>query len=200
MPKAVLQAIPDPGYTDQPKTFVTESAMRSHGWLRVRAGWFIQADHAITAQQRAAARDLAARSGLTFEARNDKRGLYVTRLVATAAGMLLAFGILAMTIGLIRGEASRDLQTLTATGATGAARRTLTAATAAALALLGSLLGLLGAYIGLLGGYQDKLKPLVPVPIGYLAVIVVGLPIVAGGVAWLVGGREPEVLARRALE
>ena len=71
---------------------------------------------------------------------------------------------------------------------------------AAALALLGSLLGLMGAYIGLLGGYQDKLKPLVPVPIGYLAVVVVGLPIVAGVVAWLVGGREPEVLARRTLE
>ena len=199
MPAAVLQAIPDPGYADQPKTFVTESAMHSHGWLRVRAGWFIQADHAITGQQRAEARDLAARSGLTLEARDQKRGLYVTRLVATAAGMLLALGILAMTIGLIRGEAGRDLQTLTATGATSSARRTLTAATAAALALLGSLLGLVGAYIGLIGGYQDNLKPLAPVPIGYLAVVVFGLPIVAGAVAWLVGGREPPVLARRAL-
>ena len=200
MKSAVLQAVPDPGYADQPKNFVTESAMRSHGWLSVRAGWFIQTDHAVTSQQRSAARDLAAKSGLTLETRDNKRGLYVTRLVATAAGMLLALGILAMTIGLLRGEAGRDLQTLTATGATGTARRTLTAATAAALALLGSLLGLMGAYIGLLGGYQDKLKPLVPVPIGYLAVVVVGLPIVAGVVAWLVGGREPEVLARRTLE
>lgn len=105
-----------------------------------------------------------------------------------------------MTIGLIRGEAGRDLQTLTATGTTSSARRTLTAATAAALALLGSLVGLLGAYIGLIGGYQDNLKPLVPVPIGYLAVVVLGLPIVAGAVAWLVGGREPRFLARRTLE
>ena len=200
MPAAAVQTIRDPGYTDQPKTFLTESALRGHGWVRVCAGWFIEADHAITSQQRADARDLAARSGLTVVARNTKRGLYVTRLIATAAGMLLALGILAMTIGLIRGEAGRDLQTLTATGATSSARRMLTAATAAALALLGSLLGLVGAYIGLIGGYQDNLKPLAPVPIGYLAVVVFGLPIVAGAVAWLVGGREPPVLARRALE
>ena len=200
MPTAVLQHVRDPGYADQPKNFLTEAAMRSHGWLQVRAGWLIQADHAITSQQRADARDLAARSGLTVVARNQQRGLYVTRLVATAAGMLLALGILAMTVGLIRGEAARDLQTLTATGATSSARRMLSAATASALALLGAILGLVGAYIGLIGGYQDDLGPLAPIPISNLAIVVVGLPLVAGAVAWLVGGREPPVLARQALD
>jgi putative ABC transport system permease protein len=200
LPAPVIQTIHDPGYSDQPKSFITESALRSHGWVRVRAGWLIETDHAITSQQRADARDLAAHSGLTVVARNQQRGLYITRLVATAAGMLLALGILAMTIGLIRGEASRDLQTLTATGATSTTRRMLTAATAAALALLGAILGLAGAYVGLLGGYQDKLSPLVPIPITYLAVVVLGLPIVAGAVAWLVGGREPAALTRRALD
>ena len=200
MPAAVVELVHDSGYADQPKNFVTESAMRTHGWSRVRAGWFIEADHAISSQQRAAARDLAARSGLTVVARNQQRGLYVTRLVATAAGMLLALGILGMTIGLIRGEAARDLQTLTATGATSSTRRTLTAATAGALALLGAIVGLAGAYIGLIGGYQDHLGPLASIPVLYLAVVVIGLPIMAGAVAWLLGGREPPTLARQTLD
>jgi DNA-binding PadR family transcriptional regulator len=46
------------------------------------------------------------------------------------AVMLLALGILAMTVGLIRGEAAGDLRTLTATGATGTTRRNLAAVTA----------------------------------------------------------------------
>ncbi len=198
MPAAVVRTIDDPGFTDQPKTLLTESALQSHGWVRARAGWFIETDHAITAAQRAQARDLAVRSGLTIETRDPKRGLFVTRLVATTAGMLLALAILAMTIGLIRGEASRDLQTLTATGATSSVRRTLTAATAAALALLGALLGLLGAYIGLVAGYQDHLSPLVPIPLGNLLIVLIGLPAVAAAAAWLLGGREPPVIARRA--
>jgi putative ABC transport system permease protein len=114
--------------------------------------------------------------------------------------MLLALAILAMTIGLIRAEAARDLQTLTAAGATSSARRTLAAATAGALALLGAVLGLLGAYVGLIAGYQDDLSPLAPIPILNLSVVIVGLPIVAAVVAWLLGGREPSAIARQALD
>jgi putative ABC transport system permease protein len=59
--------------------------------------------------------------------------------IATAAGAILALAILAMTVGLIRSESAGDLRTLTATGATPSIRRTLTAATAGTLALLGAL-------------------------------------------------------------
>ena len=52
-----------------------------------------------------------------------------------------------MSVGLIRSETASDLRTLTATGASGSTRRTLTAATAGALALLGALLGTAAAYI-----------------------------------------------------
>ena len=55
--------------------------------------------------------------------------------------MLVALGVLAMTVGLIRSETAGDLRTLTATGASSATRRTLNAATAGALALLGGILG-----------------------------------------------------------
>ena len=70
--------------------------------------------------------------------------------LTTAAGALLALAILALTVGLIRGESAGDLRILAATGATSRIRRTLTATTAGALALLGALLGVAGAYVVLL--------------------------------------------------
>jgi putative ABC transport system permease protein len=197
---AVVQAIADPGYSDQPKAFITETAMSSHGWVAVRAGWLIESGHPITSQQRAAAHDLAAQSGIALVTRNQNHDLFLTRLIATAVGMLLALSILAMTIGLIRGEAGRDMQTLTATGASSSARRMITAATAGALALLGALLGLMGAYVALIAGYSDDLSRLTRVPIANLLVVVLGLPVVAATVAWLVGGREPAAIARQALD
>ena len=78
---------------------------------------------------------------MTVEARDHQSELAAISSGATAAGLLLALGVLAMTVGLIRSEAVGDLRTLTASGATGATRRTLTAATGGALALLGALLG-----------------------------------------------------------
>ena len=77
--------------------------------------------------------------------------------ITTAAGALLALGILALTVGLIRSESAGDLRILTATGATSRIRRTLTATTAGALALLGALLGVAGAYVVLLALYYDDL-------------------------------------------
>jgi len=197
---AVAQAIADPGYSDQPKSFITENAMRSHGWVAVRAGWLIESEHPITSEQRAAAHDLAAQSGIALVTRNQNHDLFLTRLIATVVGMLLALSILAMTIGLIRGEAGRDLQTLTATGASSSARRTITAATAGALALLGALLGLMGAYVALIAGYSDDMSGLSHVPIVNLLVVVLGLPVLASAIAWLVGGREPSAIARQALD
>ena len=45
---------------------------------------------------------------------------------ATPFGIVLALGILAMTLGLIRSESAGDLRTLAATGASSWTRRTLT--------------------------------------------------------------------------
>jgi putative ABC transport system permease protein len=71
--------------------------------------------------------------------------------------MLLALAVLAMTVGLIRSETAGDLRTLTATGASSGTRRTLTAATAAALALLGGILGTAGAYLALIAWHWHDL-------------------------------------------
>ena len=112
----------------------------------------------------------------------------------------MALGILALTVGLIRSESAADLRTLTATGATSRIRRTLTATTAGALALLGSLLGVAGAYLVLAATYHDDLGYLSDVPVLYLAFAVVGVPLAATAAGWLLAGREPPAIARTVIE
>jgi len=70
--------------------------------------------------------------------------------------------------------AHRELQTLTATGATSSTRRTLAAATAAGLALLGAALGTASAYIALIAGYLHDLDRLSRVPLLELGIIIIG--------------------------
>jgi putative ABC transport system permease protein len=105
-----------------------------------------------------------------------------------------------MTVGLIRSESAGDLRTLTATGATGRIRRTLTAATAGALALLGAILGVAGAYVVMTAMYHDDLAYLTDVPIVHLALIVVAVPLTAAAAGWLLAGREPPAIARPVIE
>ena len=105
-----------------------------------------------------------------------------------------------MTVGLIRSATAGDLRTLTATGATSGIRRTLTAATAGALALLGALLGTTGAYLALIAGVAGDIGALSPIPVLHLLLIVAGIPLIAVIAGWLLAGREPPTLARQPLE
>jgi putative ABC transport system permease protein len=179
-----------------PDSFVTLNGLRRHGWTQVPAGWLVESSRPLTSDQIAAARDLAAEAGLEVETQRERTSLTTPMAIATAAGALLALAILAMTVGLIRGESAGDLRTLAATGATGRIRRTLTAATAGALALLGALIGVAGAYVVLMATYYDDLGYLSGVPALYLALIVGGVPLTAAAAGWLLAGREPSTVAR----
>ena len=154
----------------------------------------------MTSQQVADARAFAADNGLTIETRRESSSFATIKAIAIAAGALLALAILAMTVGLIRSESAGDLRTLTATGATSRIRRTLTAATAGALALLGALLGLAGAYVALVATYLDDLGYLGRIPGLPLVLIVVGVPLAATAAGWLLAGREPAAIASTAIE
>jgi putative ABC transport system permease protein len=114
--------------------------------------------------------------------------------------MRLALAVQAMTVGIIRAEAARDVRTLAATGATSTIRRTLTASTAGGLAALGALLGTAGAYLALAAGYVGDTSSLTPVPVGNLAMILLGVPVAATFAGWVVAGRERATLARQPLE
>ena len=100
---------------------------------------------------------------------------------------------------LAGGKGSR-LRPLTATGATPGIRRRLTATTAGALALLGTLLGVAGAYLVISATYYDDLGYLSDVPVLYLALAVLGVPLAATAAGWLLAGREPSAIARTAIQ
>jgi putative ABC transport system permease protein len=186
--------------SDLPSSFVTLGGLRRHGWQQVASGWLVESSRPLTSEQIAAARNLAASAGLTIEVQRESSSLAKPIAIATAAGAVLALAILALTVGLIRSESAGDLRTLTATGATNRIRRTLTAATAGALALLGALLGVAGAYLALAATYLDDLGYLSRIPILSLILIVVGVPLVATAAGWLLAGREPPAMARPAIE
>ena len=188
------------GSTSAPPNLVTRAGLRRHGWKQVPAGWLVESGRALTNQQIADARDIASNAGLTIEVQGQGRSQATAKGIATAAGAVLALAILALTVGLIRSESAGDLRTLTATGADSSIRRTLTATTAGALALLGALLGVTGAYVVLLAMYHDDLGHLSDVPLSYLAVAVVGVPLAAAATGWLLGGREPPTIARSVIE
>jgi len=195
-----VQRIQAPSYASQPTSLMTPGGLRRRGWTQIQSGWLVQSGKPLTAAQLAAARDVAARAGLIIEARNSQASLATISAAATAAGALLALGVLAMTVGLIRTEAVGDLRTLTAAGATSTTRRTLTAVTAGALALLGALLGSATAYLALAAGHLSDLGSLRRVPVLYLAIIILGVPVAATLISWTLAGRQPSSIARQMLE
>jgi putative ABC transport system permease protein len=193
-----------PSGTSGPNTVITEHAIHTLGLHTSASGWLIQAPHPPTAVQITDARLTAGAAGMTIETKSSTPSSAEILNYATAFGIALALGILAMTIGLIRSETARDLRTLTATGASSFTRRELTAATAFALALGGAVLGTVAAYVAAVGYAWDNpldgLSGLSSVPARQLLIICVGMPVVAAVVGWLLAGREPSVISRQPLE
>jgi len=188
------------GERNAPASFITLDGLRRRGWKQIPSGWLVESSRPLTSEQIADARQLAADAGLTIEVQREPTSHAELSAIATAAGALLALAILAMTVGLIRSETAGDLRTLTAAGATTRVRRTLTAATAGGLALLGALLGVAGAYVVVVATYLDDLGYLSRIPLLYLALIVVGVPSAAIAAGWLLSGREPPAISRPAIE
>ena len=195
-----LQRVDLPAYGSGPSALLTTHALQRLGLQPEVTGWLVQAPKPLTEAQIDAARRAAAGAGLTIETRDTKQSLKRLGQWVTGAGMLLALGVLAMTVGLIRSETANDLRILTAAGATGAARRKVTGATAAALALAGGVLGTAGAYLALVAWHSSDLGALSHPPVANLVAIVAGLPLIAGVAGWLLAGREPPAIARRPLD
>jgi putative ABC transport system permease protein len=193
-----------PSGTSGPNTVITEHAIHTLGLHTSPSGWLIQAPHPPTAAQITNARLTAGAAGMTIETKSSTPSSAEILNYATAFGIALALGILAMTIGLIRSETAGDLRTLAATGASSFTRRELTAATAFALALGGAVLGTVAAYVAAVGYAWDNpldgLSELSSVPARQLLFILFGMPVVAAVVGWLLAGREPAAMSRQPLE
>jgi putative ABC transport system permease protein len=190
-----------PGVSD-PNLLVTDYAVRALRMRVATVAWLIQGPKPLTGLQINSARRVAAAAGLTIETKNDSPSIAVVRNYATAAGILVALGVLAMTIGLIRSETSGELRILTATGASGRSRRNITAATAGALGLLAAVLGTAIAYLAVIAySWHDLLTGNASLlPRADLLLVLVGLPVAAAAGGWLFAGRQPPAIARQPLE
>ena len=191
-----------PSGTSAPNTVITQDEVQALNLPTQTSGWLIQTAQTPTAAQLRSARLAAVNSGLSLETKNDQPSASEVVNAATGFGIGLALAILAMTIGLIRSETATDLRTLTATGASSRTRRSLTAATAGGLALLGAVLGTVAGYIAVIGFVRDNslnggISALGNVPYTNLLVILVGMPLAATCIGWLLGGREPAAIARQ---
>jgi len=211
LPNPVLKSVPYPKIqtfgnlpadVSDPNLLITASAARQLKLQQDTVAWLIQAPKPLTALQINSARRVAAAADLTIETKNDAPSIAVVRNYATAAGILVALGILAMTIGLIRSETSGELRTLTATGASGRTRRNITAVTAGALGLLGAVLGTAIAYLAVLAySWRDLVAGHASLlPVLDLLLVLVGLPVAATVGGWLFAGRQPSAIAHQPLE
>jgi putative ABC transport system permease protein len=193
-----------PSGTSAPNTVITEQAVRQLGLAPIVSGWLIQAPHPLTASQIKSAQLAAASAGLTVETRSSVPSVNTIIDWATVFGVLLALGVLAMSVGLIRSEAASDLRTLTATGASGRTRRALTAVTAGALGLLGAVLGVAAGYVAVVAYFRSDtleggLSALSAVPVTNLLILLIGMPLLAAAGGWLFAGREPPALGRQPI-
>jgi putative ABC transport system permease protein len=194
-----------PSGTSVPNTVITEHAVHEFSLHPIVGGWMIQAPTVLSAVQISDARSSAAAAGMNVETKNSLPSSSQITDWATFFGMLLALGILAMSVGLIRSETAGDLRILAATGASRSMRRILTATTASALGLLGAILGTAAAYVGVGGWIRTNslnggLGALGAVPVKDLLLLLVGMPLLAALGGWIFAGRQPALISRQPLE
>lgn len=194
-----------PAGTSAPNTVITEYAVHQLGLTTSlsTAGWLIQTPAPLSAAQLSGTRATAASEGMSIETKSSIPTSATIIDWSTLVGILLALGILAMSIGLIRSETAGDLRILVATGASSNTRRSLTAATAGALAFVGALVGTIAAYVAMFGFSRtsalDGISSLTSVPLVNLLTILVVMPLVAAIVAWIAAWREPRGITSQVL-
>jgi len=190
-----------PSGTSAPNTVLTEYAVSKYHMQPQLFGWLIQAAAPLTAAQLRAVQQFGNANEVQVLTATYNPSLHDFTEGATALGIVIALSVLAMSVGLIRSETAPDLRTLTATGASGATRRMITAATAAALGLLGAILGMTGAVIaGMAWTHSGLTATAGGVPPSDILILLIGLPLAAAAGGWLFAGREPPAVARQPIE
>lgn len=194
-----------PTGTSAPNTLITEHAMKELHLQAHTAHWLVQGAQPFSASQIAGAQLAASTAQLSVEPKDDQPTSSAVITWVTIFGIVIALGVLGMSVGLIRSETASDRRTLAATGASSFTRRSLAAATAGALGFLGALLGTVGGYVALIGWLRGNslnggIAALGNVPVANLILMLFGMPAFAALVAWFAAGREPAGLGRQPFE
>jgi putative ABC transport system permease protein len=204
-----------PRGTSAPNTVITQHAMREFHIQSTTIGsggfgyspivWLVQGSQPFSATQIRSAELAASTTQLSVEAKDDAPSSTAVISWATIFGIIIALGVLGMSVGLVRSETTSDLRTLAATGASSSTRRTLTAVTAGALGALGAILGVAGGYVGVIGFLRSNslnggIAALGNIPVPELLLILLGMPAFAAIVGWIFAGREPAAMAHQAIE
>jgi putative ABC transport system permease protein len=190
-----------PSGTSAPNTVLTMHAVQALHATMLLSGWLVQTPKPLTAVQISSTRSAVVAAGGTLETKSGELGLSQITSGATAAGMLIALGVVAMSVGLVRGESTSDLRTLAVIGASRRTRRAITSATAGALALLGAVLGSAAAFAAIIAWAPASIGgTFAHVPWADVLLILAGLPVAAAVAGWLLAGRQPPATSRRPLE
>jgi putative ABC transport system permease protein len=190
-----------PSGTSAPNTLITQHAISKYGLHESVHGWLIDTPKPLTTDQIATARQLAAGAGVSIETKSGELGLGEIADGAIVLGLVIALGVLVMSVGLVRSETAGELRTLTAAGASSRVRRTITGATAGAIGLLGAALGTAVAAVAGVAWARSSLSTTFGnIPAADLIAILVGLPVVAAAGGWLLAGRQPPAIDRQPLE
>ena len=184
-----------------PNLIATQAAVTALHLTFTSDTWLIQAPHTLTAIQINTARQIAAAANMTIETKSQAPSLSAVRDDATYTGILIALGVLAMTVGLIRSESAGELRTLSATGASSRTRRAITAATAGTLAVLSAVLGTSVAYLVSTAFFRSQLSERMGhPPTTNLVLVLIGLPLLATVGGWIFAGRQPPAIAHQPIE
>jgi putative ABC transport system permease protein len=186
-----------PSGTDEPNLVVTAAAAARLGLSLRPSGWLVQLPTGLTATQLNSARVRAAAAGLTITAKTDAPSLAEVRNYACAAGVLVALGVLILTVGLVRAESARDDRALSALGAGRRTRRAISAWTAGSLAVLAAGSGTAVAYLATVAFFRNQLSERMSnPPVLDLLAVLIGLPVAAALGGWIFSGRRVKIVPR----
>ena len=153
----------------------------------ITLSWLLVSDEPLSQEQRDRLEVAGQSNDIFINAQSVEPSFVAMRSAAMAIASLLALGVVAVAVALVRIEASNETRLLNVVGASPKTARLVSAATVAGLTIAAVAIAVPTTLVALTGVYlnPDEAFDFV-VPWFELAVLLVALPAIGAGVAWLV--------------
>jgi hypothetical protein len=183
-----VEGLPD--FTSVASSLISPSAVEAEGLETMTVGWLLLSDAPIPTELRLALRDELEDSAVV-EFRDAPQSTSGARSAGVTGAALIAAAILMSAVSLVAVESEQDLRLLSAVGAGNRTLRAFNGASAVQLSLAGAILALI---VGVLVQAALLVVPdagfTIAAPVTSLAIVVVGLPLLAGVLAVALGRRS----------